>query len=147
MKQLTQLLAAALLALSPLALMAGPNHDHHHDKLEMMKKKLELTDSQYTAIKEIMSSAKAEAKPFKTSLHDLKKQLHNTMKQDTVDEAKVKSLTAEMAEQKAELMMLHKRTKASVNQQLTAEQREKMAKYKEKRKHKRHKKHAMKGHH
>lgn len=148
MKHLTKILAAAMLVLSPLSLMAGPGHDHHGSKLDKMKQKLALTDSQYTAIKEIMANAKTEAKPYKITLKDLKKQLKSTMKQDNVDEAKVKSLSAQMAEQKAELMMLHKRTKASVNQQLTAEQQEKMAKWKEKKRHhKKHKRHAMNDHH
>jgi len=83
----------------------GGEHGGRHDRHDFRKiaKKLKLTDAQKAQAKTIFEENREAVKPIYTSLRDERKNLHNLMHADTVDEAAIRAETAKIAAIQADL--------------------------------------------
>jgi len=111
---------------------AGPHHPKH--KLEMMDKKLDLTDAQEKAVGAILEANHPSIMQAKKEIKGYKKQIHALLKADSIDEDQVRSLNAQAADKKTDLMILKANTHRLIQEQLTPEQIAKMDKWHEKKK-------------
>ena len=102
---------------------------------------LDLTEQQQELLKSLKETNKGSMQAAKSSMKPLKKQMHELLMADDIDEAAVKGLSIQMAERKADHMIMMASIKKQAIAILTDEQRAKLKKMKEKRQEK------MKRHH
>ncbi len=94
---------------------------------------LDLTDEQRVEIKSLVKAGIEDSKPQRDSLKAMHQQMKKLMHADTVDEAAIKSLAAEMANIKSDLMILHINKRQQVAALLNDEQQAKLKKMKHQR--------------
>ncbi len=147
-KLLGSILLAASIAMLSVNVNAGHHskserHHNHSDKKPTIKKvmkqlsKLDLTDDQKTEIKVVVKSGLEKSKGKWQAMRELKKQMKALKHAEPLDEQAIKSLSAEMADIKSDLMIMHINKRKQVTSLLTDEQKEKFKKMKHKRGHKR----------
>ncbi len=135
-------IAAALLASAgamSMTAIAGPGHNHDkkaHYK-EKLYKKLELTDAQKAQIKANKEQRHAQMKATKARMGEIKKQVHELMKQDTLDRSRLRSLLAQEADLKAEKIAQKHAAGQEFRAMLSDEQRVKLKEFKARMKEKR----------
>ena len=76
---------------------------HQRHDFKRIAKKLKLTDAQKAQAKTIFQGKREVVKPIYTSLRDERKNLHNLMHADTVDEAAIRAESARIAAIQADL--------------------------------------------
>ena len=95
---------------------------------------LDLTEEQRAEIKSLVKAGIEESKPQRDALSAKHQQMKKLMHAETADESAIKSLTAEMANIKSDLMILHINKRQQVADLLNDEQRETLNKMKNQRK-------------
>jgi Spy/CpxP family protein refolding chaperone len=107
----------------------APEHRPHHcgepspeQRLERMQHELELTDAQVAAIKAIMENTRQQADVIRDSIKPLKDAMHQALTAETPDEQAVRQLSQQLADKKADLMLLRSKTHQQIKAQLTEEQ-------------------------
>jgi Spy/CpxP family protein refolding chaperone len=143
-----KLLSSVLLAASILMLSVNANAGHHSkndrqhsqsDKrgsvVNIMKKisKLDLTDEQNMEIKAIVQSGLDDSKDKRQAMRALKSNMKTLRHTEVLDEQAIKLLSAEMADIKSDLMIMHINKRRQVAALLTDEQKETFKEMKHKR--------------
>ncbi len=109
----------------------GMHHDSdkHSHMLERMTKRLDLTEEQQIAVKQLREQFKAEKKPLKEQLHATRDQLSALSTVDNYDEDVAADLADQLGELTKELALGHLSFKNQLQLLLTEEQRVKMAEF------------------
>lgn len=92
-----------------------------------LEKSLDLSKEQRTAVREIMKKARTAGRAHRDILIDNRLALHDLMEAEDFNEQETRRLAEIQADNKAELMLLHARTRADIRAQLTDAQREKLS--------------------
>ncbi len=90
---------------------------------------LDLTDAQRAQMKDIMTKEKPTIKPLMQQLAQSHQQLRQLESAGTFDEAKVRAIATQQAQTMTELTVQKARIKSELMQLLTADQKDKMAKF------------------
>ena len=143
------IIASTIIALLSTATFAHSKFRGHHGepfgKIEHILKKLDVTTEQREKIEPIVETTKTELKPIMEQSRETRKAIKELVHGDEIDKAAL----AELAQQKADLMVqkieLMASAKSQISSVLTPEQLEKFESMKEKYKSKRHKRCGEKG--
>lgn len=100
---------------------SGPGH-----RIEMMAKRLDLSEEQLVSIKKIHEESRLEGVEKRKSLMRLRNELKGEMLKDSPSEKEVLSINSKMGELKTEMKALQLKTRLAVREELTAEQRDQM---------------------
>jgi len=92
-----------------------------------LEKSLDLSKEQRTAVREIMKKARMAGRVHRDILIENRLALHDLMEAEDFNEQETRRLAEIQADNKAELMLLHARTRADIRAQLTDTQREKLS--------------------
>jgi protein CpxP len=146
---LSGLLIALIFAGYTLDVDANPHHKGPHDSSHGMEHGMEhgmtvkrvmrhlgvldLTDEQRGEIKSLVKAGIEQSKPQRDALHVMHGKMKKLMHADVADEAAIKSLAAEMANIKSDLMILHINKRQQVAVLLNDEQRAELKKIKHQR--------------
>ncbi len=99
----------------------GPGH-----RLEMMAKRLDLSDDQQASIKKIFEDGRKDGLEKRKELMRLRNEMQGEMLKDTPSEKTVLSINDKMGALKTEMKALRLKTRLAVRQELTPEQRDQM---------------------
>lgn len=129
-------IAAALLASAgamSLSAIAGPGHNHGNkgQHKEKMFQALELTDAQRAQMDARKVQRKASRTASKERMKNLKQQIQETMKQEQLDQGRLRGLLAQEAELKADKMAAKHASRQEFQAMLTDSQKAKFAELKE----------------
>lgn len=98
-----------------------------------LEKNLDLSKEQRTAIREIIKNARTAGRAHRDILFDNRLALHDLMEAENFNEQEARRLAEIQADNMAELMLLHARTRADIRAQLSDEQREKVSELRQER--------------
>ncbi|CAN0238773.1 unnamed protein product [Phaeothamnion confervicola] len=93
---------------------------------ERLASKLELSDTQRSAVEQLMDESRKQARPFVRQLMDQRKAMRALSASESFDEAAVRAQAAQGATLLTELVVLHARNDYELRKLLTPAQREKM---------------------
>ncbi len=99
----------------------GPGH-----RLEMMAKRMELSDDQQASIKKIFEDGSKDGLEKRKELMRLRNEMQGEMLKDSPSEKSVLGINDKMGALKTEMKALHLKTRLAVRQELTPEQRDQM---------------------
>ena len=121
-----------LFAAAPIQAM-----DHHDVKqcdknMKKMMSTLDLSKEQHDAITELKDKQHERMEAHHKEMKAIKKAIKEQVKSDNFDEAEVRRLAEKKADMMVEMTVSMAKTKHSIRQHLSAEQREKMAEFKKK---------------
>ncbi len=119
---LTALTAFVGIAQADTGEWGGGHYGNHHHNFGKIAKKLGLTDAQKAQTKVIFRANKDVVKPILTSLHTERKNLHELMQTDPVDEAAIRAETAKIASIQADLNVNRAKVGAQFRAILTPQQ-------------------------
>ncbi|MCP4293788.1 MAG: Spy/CpxP family protein refolding chaperone [bacterium] len=103
----------------------GPGEGKGH-RLEMMAKRLELTEDQQSTIKVLFENSRDEGLQKRKEMKRLRNEIKGEMLKDNPSENTVLDLNEKMGELKTEMKALRLKTRLAVRKELTDEQRDKM---------------------
>ena len=106
---------------------------HKGDRMMHVMKKLDLTDEQKQAVSSIKDESKDAMESKRDEMSAIRKALHEQESAETYDAAKVRELADAKAIIMSDMTVQKVETMNRIRQQLTAEQREKLDRIKEKR--------------
>lgn len=96
------------------------------NRLEMMAKRLNLSEEQTETITKIREETRKQAMETRKSLMRLKNELQGELLKDQPSEKTVLTLNTNIGELKTEMRALHLKTRLAVRDELTPEQRDQM---------------------
>ena len=103
--------------------MAGARHGHMGEMdIMRMAERLNLSQDQRDRIGKIIDDARPKMRKNGFQLMDNRKELHALMKEDKVDDRKLRSLTRKQGELMADMMYLRMKMRADIHSVLTKEQ-------------------------
>ncbi|BBN82714.1 hypothetical protein PA25_26990 [Pseudoalteromonas sp. A25] len=131
--------AISILMISGGLLFSAVGHAGHHAEhfllSEKAAKKLNLTQAQQDKIATIVEQKKASMKALKMTRHNNKDAFKALIENDYFDEQQARALIAKSSDAKNDLLLAKLRSKQQIWQVLTAEQRAKMEKLKQRKAH------------
>jgi periplasmic protein CpxP/Spy len=118
--------------------MKKKHREHRHDmggmhRLHRAFQHLDLSGEQKDSLKSLKESNKDTMIAAKSSMKPLKKEMHELLMAEDIDEASVRNLSVQIAEKKADHMIMMASIKKQAIAILTDEQRAELKKMKEKR--------------
>ena len=124
-------LMAALGFSQTVAKAAGPGHrgGGFGPMMGIYADYLDLSDAQRAQMKDIMTKEKPTIKPLMQQLATSHQQLRQLESAGTFDETKVRAIATQQAQTMTELTVQKARIKSELMQVLTADQKDKMAKF------------------
>jgi len=159
MKQISHVLAGLMVMLMSPMLLASPNGHHenvdephhsgwhskgkHHgeghgwggqhmsvaDRLEKMKKHLDLNDQQVAQLKDLFETHDMQVKPLREQKRENRQMIRAMVEKGVIDDAELERLANAQGELKAKMIMFKVKHRVAMANILTADQREKFKKY------------------
>ncbi len=117
----------------------GPN-------IERLAARLDLSDDQVAAIREIHEQGRLQSAELRKELMRLRNEVQGEMMQDDPSQKKVLALNAKMGELRTELRAQRLKNQLAVREELTPEQRDRMLLMREQGNHRRGGRHSGRGH-
>ncbi len=112
-------------------------HKHHErdlsNVLNMLDKKLDLSDEQKTAISQVVDQYNPQLKQLQEQMREGRKAERDLMKQDTFDEAAVTKQAQQNADLMVKMIVLKAKAKHAIHSNLTDEQQDEIEEMFEKR--------------
>lgn len=139
---LSSLLAGSIITMGAVGAVQACNGpgghsggEHRGDKMMHVMKKLDLSSEQKKAIRSIKNESRDQMQSNRDAMMGIKKALRNQASAANLDTKKVRELADTRAKLMADMTVKRIETMHRIRKELTAEQLEKMDKFKERRSH------------
>ena len=131
----TLLMTAVSVAAEPGSGPMGSPFGRELFMTEHLASELELNDAQRSAVERLMDQARDQARPYVRQLMEQRKAMRDLLDGENFDEGAARAQATKRGAIMTELMVIHARSEVEVRKLLTAQQREKMQKIRERRHH------------